>query len=136
MNRHLTDDRFAAALTLAIMIGSTVATCAAFLGSSPAPAPHARAAAAQLPTVEITGRRDVVAQGDATRVAAGDAANRQLATAAAVVRLPTVTVIGRRAQATVAAASAQRVRPSLDSESCIETTVAPAVPAARTASEA
>ena len=123
MNRSLTDDRFAAALTLAVMIASTAATGAAVFGLDVRPAPRAHVGVVHMPAVEVTGRRDTTA--------AAREAPVQVASASSAVRLPRVTVTGRRAAAIVAAASAQRIRTSTSAQDCVET-VAPAAASART----
>jgi hypothetical protein len=110
MNR-LTDDRFAAALTLAVMIGSTAATGAALFGLDVRPAPAAHVGVVQMPAVEVTGRRDATAGKPPV----------QIASASAVVHLPKITITGRRPPAVVAAASAQRISTSTNGQNCVET---------------
>jgi len=128
MNRRLTDDRFAAALTFAVMIGSTLATGAALFGFDARPAPRAEVGVVHMPAVEVTGRRETAAT--------AALAPAQIAAASSVVRLPAVTITGRRPAAIVAAASAQRISvTTTDGQTCVEV-VAPAATAARTAHDA
>src|SRR5947209_2951574 len=100
MNRRLTDDRFAAVLTFAVMVASTLATGAALFGFDARSDTRTHARVVQLPVVEITGRRETAAN------ASGPTAH--IAAASAAARLPRVTVTGRRPAPVVAAASAQR----------------------------
>ena len=73
MNRRLTDDRFAAALTFAVIIASTLATGAALFGFDARPAPRANVGVVQMPAVEVTGRRETAATASASpaQIAAG-----------------------------------------------------------------
>jgi len=126
MNRSLTDDRFAAALTLAVMIGSTAATGAALFGVDARPTQRAHAGVVHMPAVEVTGRRE-------TATAVRDA-QPQVA-ASGTVRLPNVTITGRRLAPLVAAASAQRISASTTEQNCVEV-AAPAPTSARAGRDA
>jgi len=127
MNRRLTDDRFAAALTFAVMIASTLATGAALFGFDARPTPRAHVGVVHMPAVEVTGRRETAATASASPA--------QIAAASAVVRLPAITITGRRPAAIVAAASAQRISASTHEQTCVEV-VAPAPATDRTGRDA